>query len=316
MKALIDEYKDEIIERYLAGETAVEIAKTLPFHNSHISRRLHKWGVSRGNKSKKRVDHSSQIQQDFLTGQYYCEDLARKYGLDVHTIYNILDEAGIQRQTGARSNCDVEYFEQIDNPHKAYLLGFITADGAIVNNCLFIEVQSKDKGLIEFAQAQINPKATITPIHYSTLCAASNEEKHIRTKNDLRIAFSAKKIGQDLQKYGVVQNKSKTLTRVPTELVPNNLLPFYFRGLIDGDGCIHKDGKVSIYSGSQLFIEDVQKVLIEQAGVSKLGIYQGTSYFITWGSKADKAKLFQYLYQDLNATYYYPRKYERLKNNL
>ena len=316
MKALIDEYKDEIIERYLAGETAVEIAKTLPFHNSHISRRLHKWGVSRGNKSKKRVDHSWQIQQDFLTGHYYCEDLAKKYGLDVHTIYNILDEAGIQRQTGIHSNCDVDYFEQIDNPHKAYLLGFITADGAVVNNCLSIEVQSKDKRLIEFAQAQINPKATITPIHSSTLCIALDGEKHIRTKDDLRIAFSAKKISQDLQKYGVVQNKSKTLTRVPTELVPNNLLPFYFRGLIDGDGCVHKDGKVSIYSGSQLFIEDVQKVLIEQASVSKLGIYQGTSYFITWGSKADKAKLFQYLYQDLEATYYYPRKYERLKNNL
>lgn len=316
MKASIDEYKDEIIERYLAGETAVEIAKTLPFHNSHISRRLHKWGVSRGNKSKKRVDNSLQIQQDFLTGQYYCEDLAKKYGLDVHTIYNILDEANIQRQTGVRSNCDVDYFEQIDNPHKAYLLGFITADGAVVNNCLSIEVQSKDKGLIEFAQAQINPKATITPIHYSALCIAPDGKEYTRSKDDLRIAFSAKKIGQDLQKYGVVQNKSKTLTCVPTELVPNNLLPFYFRGLIDGDGCVHKDGKVSIYSGSYPFIEDVQKVLTEQAAVSKLGIYQGTSYFVTWSSKADKAKLFQYLYQDLNATYYYPRKYERLKNNL
>lgn len=316
MKALIDEYKDEIIERYLAGETAVEIAKTLPFHNSHISRRLHKWGVSRGNKSKKRVDYSLQIQQDFLTGQYYCEDLAKKYGLDVHTVYNILDEANIQRQTGIRSNCNVDYFEQIDNPHKAYLLGFITADGAVVNNYLSIEVQSKDKGLIEFAQAQINPKATITPIHYSTLYVAPDGKKYTKTKDNLRIAFSAKKIGQDLQKYGVVQNKSKTLTCVPTELLPNNLLPFYFRGLIDGDGCVHKDGKVSIYSGSQPFIEDVQKVLTEQAAVSKLSIYQGTSYFVTWSSKADKAKLFQYLYQDLNATYYYPRKYERLKNNL
>lgn len=316
MKATIDEYKDEIIKRYLSGETAVEIAKTLPFHNSHISRRLHKWGVSRGNKSKKRIEYSSQIQQDFLTGNYYCEDLAKKYGLDVHTIYNILDEAGIQRRTGIRSNCDEDYFEQINNPHKAYLLGFITADGAVVNDYLSIEVQSKDRGLIEFAQKQINPKASITPIHYITTRIADNGQTYTKVKNDFRIAFSAKKIGQDLQKYGVVQNKSKTLTHVPVELIPNNLLPFYFRGLIDGDGCIHKDGKVSIYSGSKPFIEDVQKVLIEQAGVSQLGIYQGTSYFITWGSKIDKTKLFEYLYQDLNATYYYPRKYERLKNNL
>lgn len=316
MKAKIDEYKDEIIQRYLAGATALEISKDLPFHNSHISRRLHLWGVSRGRKSKKRCDYTEQIQEDYLSGNYYCEDLAEKYDVDVHTIYSILDEKGIKRHTGVKSNCDENYFETIDTPDKAYLLGFITADGAIVNDCLFIEVHKHDEGLVLFAKEQINPKASITPINYASTTTAPTGEKYTTVKDNVRIAFAAKKISQDLAKYGVVQNKSKTLNKVPVEDIPKNLLPFYFRGLIDGDGCVHKDGKISIYSGSERFITDVQRVLIKEANLSKLGIYHGTSYFITWGSKSDKLKLFDYLYKDLDATYYYPRKYQRLKNNL
>ena len=316
MKAEIDNYKDEIISRYLTGETALDISKDLPFHNSHISRRLHLWGVSRGRKSKKRCDNSEAIKQDYLSGEYYCEDLAKKYHMDVHTIYNILNEANIHRHQGVRSKCNEDYFEKIDNPNKAYLLGFIKADGAIVNNHLAIEVHKKDKGLILFAQEQINPQATISEVNSITTTVTQSGKKYTSQKNDVKIAFGSQKIGLDLGKYGIIQNKSKNLTRVPVEYIPKNLLSFYFRGLVDGDGCVHKDGKVSIYSGSREFIENVQKILTEEAQVSKLGIYHGTSYFVTWASKKDKKKLFNYLYKDLDATYYYPRKYERLKNNL
>lgn len=91
------------------------------------------------------------------------------------------------------------------------------------------------------------------------------------------------------------------------------MLCYYFRGLIDGDGCIHKDGKISIYSGSYDFICSVQKKLCEELGLRKLKIYHGTTWFITWSSREDKEKLFKYLYENkLNDTYYYQRKYERL----
>ena len=44
--------------------------------------------------------------------------------------------------------------------------------------------------------------------------------------------------------------KDKMMEKVPKELIPQDLLRFYFRGLIDGDGCILKSGGISIYSGS------------------------------------------------------------------
>ena len=208
----------------------------------------------------------------------YCEEIAKKYNMEVHTIYTILDKYGIKRKTGIHSSCREDYFNKIDNPNKAYLLGFITADGSIIgkysSNCA-IEVHNDDMALIEFARKEINPTATITE------CIGDK-------KNNCRINFSSKQMCDDLIKYGIVPNKSKIISKVPEELIPPKLLKFYFRGLIDGDGCIHKDGHISIYSGSYDFIVNVQQCLIKLLGVSCLSIYHGTTWFISWSKKEDK----------------------------
>lgn len=291
------ETKKQIIELYQKGKTAIELSKIFPYHNATISKMLRAEGVSRGRYSKKRLDIATAVIKDFTENNLYCEDLAKKYQVDVHTIYRILDEAKITRKSGYHSNCKEDYFDKIDTPNKAYLLGFITADGAIVNDILSIEVKAEDKGILDFAKTEINPSAALTP-----------------SRGCLRVCFGAKQLAYDLKKYGIIQNKSKILERVPIEYIPKDLLAFYFRGLIDGDGCIHKDGKISIYSGSKKFIEDVQRILIQETNVSKLSIYSGTTYFITWGTQIDKEKLFNYLYKDLSKTYYYDRKYQRLKS--
>ena len=213
-----------------------------------------------------------------------------------------------RKESGLPSGCNEEYFDQIDSPNKAYLLGFITADGAVTckngipRNCS-IEIRDDDKDLVLFARQEINPNVAITECNY-------------KQKHNVRVTFSSKKMCSSLAQYGIVPNKSKIIEKVPVELIPKELLRFYFRGLIDGDGCVHKKGQVSIYSGSYKFIESVQQTLIDETGVTKLGIYHGTSYFITWNSIADRQKLFHYLYDDLDATFYYKRKYKRLYNSL
>ena len=60
----------------------------------------------------------------------------------------------------------------------------------------------------------------------------------------------------------------------------------------------------------------MQRILVEKLQLSNLKIYHGSTYFITWGSKNDKEKLFHYLYDNLDATFYYQRKYNRLKENV
>lgn len=295
------EQEQIIIERYSNGETAVAISKDIGISNSTISRFVKKIGISRGRQTKKTLDIEKDVVKDFQENNLYCEDLAKKYEVDVHTIYSILDKYNIKRQTGYHTNCDISYFEQIDNPHKAYLLGFITADGAVVNNILSIEVHDDDIGVLKYAQQQINPRATITK------CKGRSTSK---------ISFGAKKIGEDLAKYGVVQNKSKVIKNVPLNFIPHEYLKYYFRGLIDGDGCVLKNGKLSIYSGSKEYIEDVHRILIKELNLSQTSIYHGTTYFCSWSNKEDRKKLFDYLYEDLNDCFYYERKYCRLRDSL
>lgn len=295
------EQEQIIIERYSNGETAVAISKDIGISNSTISRFVKKIGISRGRQTKKTLDIEKDVVKDFQENNLYCEDLAKKYEVDVHTIYRILDKYNIKRQTGYHTNCDISYFEQIDNPHKAYLLGFITADGTVVNNILSIEVHDDDIEVLKYAQQQINPQATITK------CKGRLTSK---------ISFGAKKIGEDLAKYGIVQNKSKIIKNVPLNFIPQKYLKYYFRGLIDGDGCVLENGRLSIYSGSKEYIEDVQRILIKELNLSQTSIYHGTTYFCSWSSKEDRKKLFNYLYNNLNECFYYERKYSRLFKSL
>ena len=295
------EQEQIIIERYSNGETAVTISKDIGISNSTISRFVKKIGISRGHQSKKILDIEKEVVKDFQENNLYCEDLAKKYEVDVHTIYRILDKYNIKRQTGYHTNCNANYFEQIDNPHKAYLLGFITADGAVVNNILSIEVHDDDIEVLKYAQQQINPQATITKC---------------KDRSTSKISFGAKKIGEDLAKYGIVQNKSKTIKNVPLDLIPQEYLKYYFRGLIDGDGCILENGRLSIYSGSKEYIEDVHRILIKELNLSQTSIYQGTTYFCSWSSKNDRKKIFDYLYNNLDECFYYKRKYSRLFKSL
>lgn len=299
MAKLSQEIYNKIVELYQQGKmTKVAIAKECGCSVDTVTRTLQRLGLTESKLSPKLQNIYNNVVQEFKEGKY-CKELAKKYQVNEQSIYKILDKAGIKRQTGYHSKCDESYFSLIDTPHKAYLLGFITADGAIVNEVLSIEVHKDDVEVLDFAKAQINPNATLTP-----------------TRNCFKVTFSAKALGRDLSKYGVIQNKSKLIKKVPIDLIPKNLLPFYFRGLIDGDGCVHKDGKIAIYSGSREFIEDVQRILVQEAQVTKLNIYKGTTFFIQWGSYKDKEKIFHYLYDNLDATYYYKRKYLRLNQIL
>lgn len=309
MRKIVSQEEEQIwAKRYLEGETCRSISKDYPQYNENtISRHIKKLGLSRGKgRIKEKDDLKEKVLQEYCEDKYAtCTSLGKKYGLSDRTISSWLKQNSIEikQKQGYITHCDTKYFEQIDTPDKAYLLGFITADGAIVNTCCSIEVEDKDVAVINFARSCINPQATITPCYY-------------KNKHNMRISFNSKKICEDLQQYGVVQNKSKNIKEVPVDKIPKELLCYYFRGLIDGDGCIHKNGGISIYSGSRSFIESVQETIVSETGVKKLGIYSGTTYFITWTSKSDRQKLFNYLYKELNATFYYERKYNRIYKSL
>lgn len=313
-KIVTDEELREWKERQLAGETCRSISQDYAYNESTISRHIRKMGISRGKGNLPQyLEIKPTILKEYQENKFVTlSDLAKKYNINEKTISSWIKQAGIKiKQTSGKiSHCDENFFNIIDNPHKAYILGFITADGSVISlnkdgepRTCAIEVHEKDKEILDFIKEQINPEVALTPCFYGI-------------KRNYRIAFNSKKLCQSLKKYGIVPNKSKIIEKVPIELIPKQFLPFYFRGLFDGDGCAHKDGGLSFYSGSEAFTQSVQEILVKEANVKRLSIYKGTTYFISQHSAIDRAKLFHYLYDNLNDTYYYPRKYKRIKESL
>ena len=316
MRKVSEKEHEEWLERYLKGETCRSISKDYPFNENTISKYINSQGVSRGRgKGKITKELEEKVLKEYQEDKSStCSSLAKKYNLSDRTISSWLKNNNIPiKGFGKPTKCDKYFFDVIDTPDKAYTLGFITADGAVVfqkNICgdkehgsLAIEVQEKDIDVLKFFSSKINPDAKIIQCFYNK-------------KRNYRVSFNSTYLARSLSKYGVVQNKSKIINQVPVELIPKELLSYYFRGLIDGDGCILKDGTINIYSGSIDFLKSVQEILVKEIEVSCLKIYKGTSYFLSWGKKEDKKKFYTFLYENLNDTFYYKRKYYRLKTAL
>ena len=71
------------------------------------------------------------------------------------------------------------------------------------------------------------------------------------TKTTPTLLINSKEIKKDLEKLGILTNKSLTL---PFPDVPKEFLPSFVRGVIDGDGWVQNKGyTMNITTGSELF---------------------------------------------------------------
>ena len=132
-----------------------------------------------------------------------------------------------------------EFFTKIDTEQKAYWLGFIYADGFISiakstnQHNLSIKLSVKDKVHLEKFRAEI----TSRPIRDYA------QQTKYGLINFSQLIISSKRIVQDLQRLGCVQNKSLILTFPTINQVPQNLINHFIRGYFDGDGSVFIQNK-------------------------------------------------------------------------
>jgi hypothetical protein len=120
------------------------------------------------------------------------------------------------------------YFEKIDSNNKAYVLGFIYADGCVYNNYLSICLSNKDVEILNFIKKELNYDGKIYE-HYSK----------IKDKKYVGLSISSKKIVNDLIKLGIIRNKTYLSKELPSY---NKLYEGAFlRGFFDGDGSIYSN---------------------------------------------------------------------------
>jgi NUMOD3 motif len=121
------------------------------------------------------------------------------------------------------------YFSQIDSEEKAYWLGFLAADGAISRGRrLEITLSVVDMEHLMKLRDALDSDNKISII--TTRIASFGKEY-----SAARFGISSAQIVQDLARLHVVENKTRIL-RPPA--IPDDLEKHFWRGMIDGDGCI------------------------------------------------------------------------------
>ena len=90
------------------------------------------------------------------------------------------------------------------------------------------------------------------------------------------LSFTSKPIRQQIESYGIGNNKIFKLLHLPTNL-SDELMIDYIRGYFDGDGSVFKprDKRIAsnITSANKSFLEDIQKFLEEKHNICQGHIY-------------------------------------------
>lgn len=165
----------------------------------------------------------------YIQNNYTVLKLATEYNMTTYKATKILKENNIKIRDiysyTRKYKIDVNAFDHIDTEDKAYLLGFICADGCIYKDCcLAIDIHKKDIKVLELLKRVLQCKEL--PIR-----------PHSQNKNIVGIYIWNKQLVASFKKLGITERKSFTIS-MPKN-IPVDLQKHFWRGVIDGDGCIY-----------------------------------------------------------------------------
>lgn len=202
-----------------------------------------------------------------------------------------------------------DYFNVIDSYSKAYILGFIAADGALVKSSsknsiyLTITIKYEDKAILEFIKTEIGLSHKLLEIN--KIGGFGKPVHHIR------LCFANQQISHDLQNLGITPKKSLTMTDI-IKNIPKQFRGAFIIGYFDGDGSVsqvhHSQNNKSLHiqiRGTRDFLKGIADELEmpysyihEHGAIPQLSITR----------KIYQRKFFSF-YENLS--FYYTRKYNK-----
>lgn len=235
----------------------------IPESTLHKIRKKYKLEYPRVHAWNKRItdEVERQMIEDYSVNKETGEFIAKKYGFNNRkTVFDVLDKFGVEKRLPkVETSYNLDFFEEINSSEKAYILGLIMTDGYILKDYqgFGIQLTKGDKYLLENISKHLGESATVVDIKVD-----KKREKLPNAKDMARLTVHNRKIAEDLKTLGVVRNKSKIL-RYKKDLVRPEYLGAFFRGLIDGDGCIgiyNNHVQIQLCSASEKFIEDLYEI--------------------------------------------------------
>ena len=241
-------------------------------------------------------------------------EISTTLNINKSTLWSFLRSKGI-RLSPDKGN--IHYFDTIDSYAKAYIVGFIAADGALVKykSCttLTITIKYEDKAVLEFIKSEIGNKHNLLEI---TRPSSYNPSKII---HHIRYTISDKHITQALNNLGITSNKSLSMGNIINN-IPYKYRDAFIIGYFDGDGSvtirdgIYPNDRGILCKDYSLYIQlrgtkDFLYGICKHLEIPDSHIHQNDSIpHLSFASKKDTYRFFQ-CYNNL--PFYYIRKYNK-----
>jgi DNA-binding transcriptional regulator WhiA len=242
--------------------------------------------------------------------------LAETHKLSEKFVWDTLVELGIPRRAGSKEcrkyPLDESFFDEIDHEKKAYILGFIYADGYVSKNeskqryMLRIALGAKDEALLHEIQECLScPR----PLYYDTKVTKKGFLSY-----QVTLVISSKNIIEKLEGLGCLSPKALKITF--PYFLPKELLPHFIRGYFDGDGHIGRDKTglpVLHFASNPIFIQQLKDYLTNVLDVVCYSYQQSPRTHVlhlhSWGSVLALGEIMW-----KNSTLHLDRKYKEFEN--
>jgi hypothetical protein len=179
----------------------------------------------------------------------------------------------------------------------AYILGFFSADGVVVNSTQSISFAQKDKDILEQIKKEIGTQQPIIQNSKTGVYLLTINSKVM--KNDL------------MKLHGINPNKS---LNIKFPYVPEEYLSHFVRGYFDGDGCIYKNKNfVNIVGGSLEFLQELY-LIFEELNFNPVLKDFGQHYRIYISGYENIKRFSSWIYKDKDLML--QRKFDRFQENI
>lgn len=240
-------------------------------------------------------------------------DIGKLFNVGHKVITKILEERGVKRTAAKKRQYKINenYFDNIDTQNKAYILGFLYADGCNFpkKGTISMSLEERDKDILNRICYEMGNEHPLEFIDYS-----NKHDFGYTYKNQYRMLMFCSHMCKALESHGMVPNKSLMLS-FPN--IREDLLSHFIRGYFDGDGCVAKGKRdtnfILTITSTNSFCEKLKEIVENNVGING-HIYDASNHngitkvFTTTGRMQVKT-LLDWLYKD--ADMYLERKYNR-----
>lgn len=198
-------------------------------------------------------------------------------------------------------------FKNIDTEEKAYWLGFIYADGSVDNRHkrLKVTLSNVDEHHLLKLQKFLGHDKPLYK-HKEKLFNLSSD---YMCKPQVELSVYSVELFNSLQPFGIIPNKTYNFS-LNVSLIPNHLHKHFWRGMIDGDGCVVATDKSRVLQLTghkevcKMFLDH-----IKQYFDTNVSILRDSSVFTVKFSKTIAGQIARHFYE--SSTIHLERKYEK-----